>query len=638
MTLPTLTPKSLFTSEELAVKGEVKSSHKVLALFRFALIALPVISLLISVWSWLRFGVDIPVYDDWRQYNANDMGRLDLAYLLTPHNDTLYSFGLLLDSLAFRFLDGNTVAYQLLSLVAVLGGLLVLQWKLLSSCTNDKNVLAISFSFTLLMLQPDTYWGWQNLAYHQAVPLVCILGILALTLREKSASPASLLGVFLLASVSGLTYISGAFSVLALCLTFLTIGYLKRTPYTKNLINVGLSILLPALVTTGAQLWVIVEIQHGTHRADAPMAFPWESDFWLFMLGKVGRSLMLPMSYPRFSLLVTSLAAVLLIALVAIGFFKIIRNLDESKHKPFIIIISLSAIIFVYLLLISAGRTNLRPEEVTSPEEIFIYGFYRFHFFWVTLLWPWVALLCLKTLRTRHATYAFALLTTTLALGIWSAAIASTTIMDNYSFYKSTMKQRTDGIACILEKIQQSNSVICPNIDLGDISKGIKNGRAAEASFSRTLPILPIPLGTDNPPPLFRLSKEISTIKLTNTQKLEGAGTLNLLTQNDPNIIITVPATEDLSHCQTVNVAALMTASESSVAQIFYMTPQHLGYSEAYSSTTSVTASSAPQLLNFTINSSDGFEHEFRFDPVTASQKISIKELEVRCRSTANAN
>jgi hypothetical protein len=81
-----------------------------------------------------------------------------------------------------------------------------------------------------------------------------------------------------------------------------------------------------------------------------------------------------------------------------------------------------------------------------------------------------------------------------------------------------------------------------------------------------------------------------------------------------------------------------MAASESSVAQVFYMTPQHLGYSEDYSATTSVTASSTPQTLTFTINSPNGFEHEFRFDPVTASQKVSIKELEIRCRSTANAN
>lgn len=98
----------------------VHSFYNFKNLLCYVLIALPVISLVISAWSWLRYGVDIPVYDDWRQYNANDMGRLDFRYLMTPHNDTLYTIGLLLDSLAFRFLDGNTVAYQLiLSLIHI---------------------------------------------------------------------------------------------------------------------------------------------------------------------------------------------------------------------------------------------------------------------------------------------------------------------------------------------------------------------------------------------------------------------------------------------------------------------------------------------------------------------------------------
>lgn len=617
---------------------DARSSPKITAFLRAVLILLPVLSLAISAWSWLKYGVDIPVYDDWRQYNSNDMGRLDLSYLFTPHNDTLYTFGLLLDSLAFRFLDGNTIAYQLISMITVLGGLLALQWKLLGLCTQDNTIRAISFSLTLLMLQPDTYWGWQNLAYHQAVPLVCLLGVLVLTLRKANISLLACTTASLLVLISGLTYISGAFSALALCATFLLMGALKKTIYSSNLLRIGVATAIPALATTAAQLWVIIEVQHGTHRADAPMAFPWESDFWYFMLGKIGRSLMLPMSHPTLSLSLTLAATLLLTAIVILGFIKLRQSSTSSTQRTLIITISLTAIVFVYLLLISAGRTNLRPDIVTSAEDIFIYGFYRFHFFWVTLLWPWIALVCLSFLRTRHTSNSFLIVLASLAVACWLIVVANTPILDNYNFFKTTMKQRTDGIACLLGKIQSPGAVICPNIDLGDVTQGIEHGRAAHASFVRTLPILPIALGTNAPAPLFRLSEQLDTLKINNATINTGEKALGLTTKNDPSVILTLPGSADLSHCGTLDVVISMQASEQSVAQIFYMTPNHIGYSEEYSVTTSVTPSATPQLSTMTISSSDGFEHELRFDPVTAAQQIIIKELEVRCRSTINSN
>jgi hypothetical protein len=638
MTAKYATPTmSEMTHDHPPIHGDRPSSKIVVGL-RLVLILLPVLSLIISAWSWLKYGVDIPVYDDWRQYNANDMGRLDLRYLLTPHNDTLYTFGLLLDSLAFRFLDGNTVAYQLMSIITVLGGILILQWRLLGLCTQDNTIRAISFSLTLLMLQPDTYWGWQNLAYHQAVPLICLLGVLALTLRSGSVSLLVCAGAALLVLISGLTYISGAFSALALCATFMILAALKKTNYSSNLLRVGVATAVPALATTAAQLWVIVEIQHGTHRADAPMAFPWESDFWYFMLGKIGRSLMLPMSHPTLSLTLTVAATLLIISIVTVGFIKLSRDTAINTQRTLIVTLSLAAIVFVYLLLISAGRTNLRPESVTSARDIFVYGFYRFHFFWVTLLWPWVAIVCIKFLRTRYTSNSFMILLASVSVACWLAAIASTPILDNYNFFKTTMKQRSEGITCLLAKIQSPGAVICPNIDLGDIAEGIKHGRAAHASFARTLPILPIALGTNSPPPLFRLSEQLNGIRINNATTNAGANTLNLNTKNDPSVIVTIPGSTDLARCETLDVVISMQASDPSVAQIFYMTPKHIGYSEDYSVTTSVSSSASPELLTMTINSSDGFVNELRFDPVTAAQNIKINELEIRCRATINSN
>ncbi|MBD8567416.1 MULTISPECIES: hypothetical protein [Pseudomonas syringae group] len=605
--------------------------EKIVTMLRLILILLPVVSFLISVWSWLRYGVDIPVYDDWRQYNANEVGLLNLDYLFTPHNDTLYTLGLLLDSLAFRFLDGNTVAYQFLSLVFVLGGLLLLQWKLLKRYCADKTCFAVAFSFTLLMLQPDTYWGWSNLAYHQAIPLVCVLGILMLATSKTQYNSFTPISIACLGLISGLSYISGAFAALSICSISILYGLLSKSEGRKNILKAGLALLIPAIATTFAQLWVIVEVQHGTHRADAPMAFPWESDFWLFMLGKVARSLMLPIDHPTLSMAVTLIAVAAIVFVSFKSLTTITNKTTPQLTEPLYIFLSLCAAIFLYLTLISAGRTNLRPDEVDAPLEIFKYGFYRFHFFWVTLLWPWLAYIIFNWLQHKARPKSLAFIVTALLSLAWVAACIYTPIIKNNEFFKTTMLQRINGLNCINEKIQKTGPVNCVEISQGDIAEGISNGRSHDASFARLMRITPIPLGTDAPRPDYRMSENLNTLKVTNAQKLSNNTPLRLRTDRDSNLNFLT--SEDLSSCRTLNISARMTSTADSIAQLFYLLPSDSGFSEAHSMTARVVGSDEPQQVNFTINSPTGFKQELRFDPVTEMQDITISEIEVRCRS-----
>ena len=129
--------------------------------------------------------IDLPFYDDWRAYIQGRAGLLDLGYLFTPENGTYYPVGKMLDAIAQRYLDGNSVAYQFLSMTIVLGSLLALQWRLLSFAMKDRLFAASAFSLTVFMLQPGSYWGHQNLAYHQAVPLLCLVAVLALGCRVR---------------------------------------------------------------------------------------------------------------------------------------------------------------------------------------------------------------------------------------------------------------------------------------------------------------------------------------------------------------------------------------------------------------------------------------------------------------------
>ena len=241
------------------------------------LVLAPLLSLGLNALAWLSYGIDLPYADDWRTYQDGNAYSLALGDLFTPANDTLFPVGRFLDVLAMRWLAGNSVAYQFLSMLAVLGGLLFLQWRLLLSALNDRVLAAAAFGLTLFMLQPESYWGMQNLAYHQAIPLLCLLAslwIVTTPLRSLLAVPILLC----LGLVSGLSYISGAFAMLTLSgvvLVFAAVSPVQRRSYAVS----GVALLVAGVVTTTAQIWVIVLAQHGQISAKVPWARPDEMDF-----------------------------------------------------------------------------------------------------------------------------------------------------------------------------------------------------------------------------------------------------------------------------------------------------------------------------------------------------------------------
>jgi len=291
-------------------------------------IAFPIIGLAISVLSWLHFGVDLPYLDDWRAYREGMVGSLDLKYLFTSANDTLSPIGKMLDSLAYRFLNGNSIAYQFISMIGILGSLLFLQWKLLSLVLKEKLLIASAFSLTILMIQPNTYWGLIDLAYHQAIPLVASLLVIYLILKGTWRNWYIPI-ILILGFIAGFSYISGAFGVLALSIILIIFSFFVEISERKPVLMGGISLLIPAIITTFAQAWVIAVVQKGTHRPDAPLALPIESDFWLFMLGKIARSLMLPSNQPVLSFIITCLVLALIITLI----FVLLKNVIKDKKK-----------------------------------------------------------------------------------------------------------------------------------------------------------------------------------------------------------------------------------------------------------------------------------------------------------------
>jgi hypothetical protein len=602
------------------------------------LISLPVLNLANSAISWLRYGIDLPYWDDWRFYVSGDMGSFDLGYLFESGNDTLYPIGKVLDSLAYRYLDGNTVAYQFISMVSVLGLLLLLQWRLLLLALNDKLLAASAFSFTLLMLQPDSYWGAQNLAYHQAIPLVASLAAIYFVLRGHWDGRLGIPVLLLLGVISGLSYISGAFAILVLGIVFLLVQKFIVPIERKSLYEGGLALLFVGIITTLAQIWVIAVVQKGMHIRSVPMAWPNQSDFWFFMLGKVARSLTLPIDKPVLSLLVTGIILIITVILILGSFgmgIKKNKPIVLVDARPVLILVSTFSMIFIYLMLVSAGRANVHPSTSDTSLQVFSFGFHRFHFFWVTILWPWViavfliALIKFKLTRLHNLQYKAALVMPIALIPMMLLAGA----FNHSVFFKDSMLRQADGVKCLIEELQKGNGIQCPKIYPQLLEKAFLNAKKTGASFTRIMRLFPIPMGTDDPLPLFRIPKDWSGITIKNATYTITPEVIQINPGKDPMILFETNEPEKMAACNTLDVAASIRVSQTDWAQVFYKIPGQVSYLGKVNHTLSIKSNDKFEVVSFTLESDTGFIDGLRFDPVMSNtQQIELKGLEVRCR------
>lgn len=568
-----------------------------------AILCLPLLCFAVNVVALVAYGVDMPFMDDWRAYQTGEAGSLELGYLFQPANDTLFPIGLFLDSMSLRLLGGNSVAYQWLSLTLVLGSLLFLQWRLLRHVLHDRLVAACAFSATLFMLQPGSYWGLQDMAYHQAVPLVAVLLALHVVLVNRWhawLSPALLLAI---GTVSGMIYISGAFAMLALGGALLAAALLLRAPRIAPLARGGLWVTLIGVATSIPQLWVILVHQKGTHRPDAPMAFPTEIDFWFYLLGKVGRSLMLPMDRPVLSMAVVALALTVL-AGVIIWSWRAGRAADAPGQLPaaeavpvaraFVIVAALTAVVGVYLAMVSAGRTNLRPEGM-DLQAIFSFAFHRFHFFWATLLWPWVlATLLLAVQRWRPSIARPAAVCISLVIILYCLAAG---VFGHRAFYVSTAELRISGIKCIREHIEASRPILCESLLPVDLSQALRFAERVDASFARTLEVTRVtvlPINPDSHEPLPLAAADI----LGGSFAAPQAGTLTGMGLFLGNYAGLADGTLSLEACTALTCVGAAAPLEESADNDFFLLefaqPLHTAAGEQVSFRMSVAGSTHP--------------------------------------------
>ena len=609
--------------------------------FVFVAVAVPWLSLALKALALGAYKIDLPYWDDWRHFNKRGVGSVDLDHLFQSSNDTLYATGKFLDSIVFaQLLNSNVVVYEILTLLMVMGLILFMQQGLLFHLVANRMIAAAAFFTTVLMLQPGGYWGKQYINFHQAIPIVAILAMLGLALKPPSW--ARDLALSALALAAGFAYTSGAFAALVVALVLLAHSFLPG-PGKLRLLRAGLVVGVASLITCFFQGRVILVTQGGkVHRPDAPWTPPTDADFWFYVLGKFGRAFALPLEQPASSLAIT----VLVLALGAVSavylLYPIWSGRSSAIKQPLgkpgrvrarafsAVLLSIAAAVIVYLVMVGSGRAGLRPEYINSDLQIFSFGFNRFHFFWVTILTPWIAATLLLALRKfagdgwlpRAASVGLVILVG--ALGLTQGLFA------HAAWYEQVARPQEEGLRCMQMHIREGRSEIyCPTIFRRDIMKGYLHGLSIGASFTRYMPDpVNLPFLPKDDAVFFRLSRSSAAdIQLNQASVVDGP-LLSIATHNDPMVIVPLAPVQARS-CKQLQVVVKQEIERPSFVEVFYRSPSDASYSRGRS--VRVAQAKDTEERSLVINSARGFAPEIRIDPVTDAQRIVVRDIRIGC-------
>ncbi len=586
------------------------------AVVAFACLVLPVASLVLCAFMWWQYGVNLPVFDDWRAYLTNEVQSLAPSYLFRGVNDTLAPVGFALDALAQRFLHGNAVTYQLLSMLFVLGGLLVLQWRLLRWALQDYQQVAFCFVFTLLMLQPDTYWGSQYLAYHQALPLVFLLWALLLALDTKTVGIMRALCMLSLGLLAGFSYLSGAVASLVMGASMLMLTTRVANSCSPGLRTGGWALALAGIVTVIAQAFFGLGANVGTDQGfERRIALPTQPEFWFFLLGKIGRSLLLPLEYPLLSLALVLAVSATTAACVVFLISRLNRHMSTptAMQRTSLVFCVLFCVVFAYLLIVTAGRTRLRTQDIASYLQIFEFGFARFHFFWLTLLWPWLAAVLLIIWQRMRAPTGIKQLDWVVPLvGVW--LMASGGVFQHQTYFKHIQDMRQTDLQCLRAQVPRGEGIRCPSVlpswfgsEVPDLSRAFWHAGNLGSTFVKQFPVLPIALGSTDPAPWLQATFAATT----------------------GDTLLRTARPTDMARCVTLDVviAQLPPPADAPILVFHRMAPE----SEVEVARPEIRADAAPTELVYRVHSDSGFADDLRLqrtDPAVPAQILA----EVRCR------
>lgn len=598
-----------------------------------ACVALPLVMLAANVLAWLRWGTDLPDLDDWRAYDAGTALSLSLQHLFRSINNTIAPVGLALDVLAQRWLGGNPLPYQTLSMLAVLGGLLALQWRLLGWVVRDRSRQALAFAFAFLMLQPGTYWGRQNLAYHQALPLLALLGAACVALTGRRFCGRGRLGlIFGLGLLAGLSYISGAIAALVLGVCWLVLGALPgdrlEPEVALRLRSAGRAMSSAGGLASTLQIYLTRGAPQQGHPQYMGITWPDHLDFWVYLTGKIGRGTGQAFASNVLEAFWVLLLIVILVAAAVVALRAVAMPGDDAERRRWaVVFLPLCGVVLAYLVLVSLGRAGYREPSVQGASAVFRFAYERFHFFWVTLLFPWLALAL--GFGRRSPALPVVVLALACVLG-WARGV-----FDVPAFYRAAAIDREGDFRCLDRQLGSGLPIICPGfaqMGVTDLTRAYVYARDIGASFVRYLPIIERP-GFGREMLAWHEVADFSQARWFHVRDLADGWRQG---EGDPQMLVTLPDAERLAHCRVLGVQLGLMNRQSDALQVFYRFTGQIGYSEARSLRESYSGrDGVVQRWEFSFDSPTGFEPQLRIDPVDGEGQFKLTELRISCRLQA---
>lgn len=602
----------------------------------FLLMAIPFLCVAWGAVVWIQYGIDFPWYDDWRGYQNGNIQSLHLAYLFTPTNDTLSPVGLALDAIFQRVISGNSIVYQLVSMLVVLISILILQLSMLRRIFERDRHVILCFLFTLPMLQPGSYWGGQNLAYHQVLPLLFFMLAIWFVFFSGIRNFARQFLLVVLGLLSGFSYISGAFAFLVGGLFLLIFSYWLMGGNKRNVFVCSVSMLSAGIVASSIQLMYAFGSFGSTH-SQISIAYPTQFNFWMYLLGKLGRSLLLPVHHPWLALSTTLLAVIVIFLLVAFVF----KNMafvgrDENNHyQAGFIFLTLFAVLGSYIMIVAAGRANYYSKEGEFFLTAFIAGFDRFHFFWLTILWPWVVAVLIK--------YSPKISNATNGRGFYIAAIVCLGVMSGSNLWRHgawhemALQIRKPVYDCFAKSLNDSKAIRCERLLPYSEENGIKDATPAylhavkiNASFLRYLPRIDDLSRSSALVPFFVIDGIKDKLAFEDLARNDDG---SLVAVGDfPKIIFRELPAKILEKCTRLDVVFESNAETDQYFQLFFQEYGRRGYQEIHSKKTMLLPDeNSVRKGEFRLVDVKGFASEMRLDVPKNINKFKIDKIKFYC-------
>ena len=602
------------------------------------------ISLFLVHWIVLaRYAVDLPYMDDWIGYDWGDAGSFKVSRLFAAGNDTLMPVGRFLDAVNVRLFAGDNVISQILSFGAVVGSLLLLQYALLKRFAPSTIALALAALSLVLLLQPETYWGAQTVAFYQALPLVALLcGLwIAVTSPASLGTKTALIGV--VAALGGLSYVSGAFAALTAAVVAGFFWWRRGSGPLQAYRAATLGFGLGALLSLPAQLWVLLVVQHGhTHRADAPWTSPFAPQFWEFIVGIVGRAIGFSRTESGWAFAVSLLVMLALVALLLVLLWgaanRSVPHDDEDDAFAFIYS-ALGATVLFYLCMVAAGRANLGAPTGQTALGSFALGQGRFYFFWVSLLIPWVLLAIMRLMRGSSPIMQNA---TALVLGLLLLAmflVNSAAIFGLAPYYRFTAQLKQEGLQCLRSKIPEGPPYLCPSLFPADLSRALDYAALVGAKFTVYLPAFQADQANAalwQYETVWRMDKStIDRLGTINGSFEQVEGGLQIAAKDDSQVIVDIAqAAPALQNCRRLkfHVEVNRGKASSDPVQLYYIPVGAPDFVEANSLVQyPAWTAEGEASIDFQVGSLSGFVPRLRFDPARQAGVYLVRAIEVAC-------